>query len=313
MNVYLCELIFKTQSRSEYWFPFFVECINNDEAKKQMRSVIKGLEEQGYELIYKGTPQISNANTELLDEYIKKQMRGNLYSLRADMWSLKNLNIQLDLGFNEHLELLRHEGNEGKGLKALSRKRYPVGMYKKGEYFDEEFGDFLTVEIIETRKTAGGVVIAIDGVYPVHQWAQIPNESGIAYVFKECDISLERGSIELGILCEISEQTNLSEFAHRIFQGSEKFVICYSLTSSIKKEEDKELISQVVHALNLKFRPENSLPDKLLYINKYEGNSVSIKFNYKHSSSWYLEGSGKIGVLEELVGTFAWIPQKVHL
>lgn len=295
-----------------YLFPFYLSADNSDEANLQFLAFILGFTDQGYIIKSYRKPMI-DTNPEITEEYLDHILKGEVHTLELNKWKLQNQNVQLDLSLNEHIKLINIYRNQNGATiaKTISREKLLIKLLRKGEFYDPEI-NFHVINVLSPESLKNQFNLVVLGVIPDHQTSSLlpQNSKGIIYIFESSKIDFSGSSIGLGNIFEISSHEDIHAYAQTFLQKNKgSWAFCYSLTESI----DKDTVDQIVLALNMKFRPQNSIPEEGLYRSKYQYNMICISLSYHTCDKCWILKDDKLGQLQELRDTFLWIPQRANV
>jgi len=152
MKRFFIEIEFKAKAGNIYWIPLFLNAENKKkviETKESLQAAFKDI----YEIMRISEPTLyyKGLNSEFIDDYIKKRMKGRIETLNIDVWKIKNIDAGPNISFNERLQMIDLESvkqNKDKTIAhILSRHEFPVKVMRWNPDIDN-FNEFLLINVV---------------------------------------------------------------------------------------------------------------------------------------------------------------------
>jgi len=155
MEKYFLEIEFKTDLENIYWLPLFIEASNLNDANGMKERISIALSEHyTIQRISDTIKYKENENSDLINEYINKNLDGKIKKLNLEIWDFKNIEPMPELSFNENLELVDYDEmifkNNTDIANTIARHQFPVKVIQSNENISD-FDEFLLVNVVAPK------------------------------------------------------------------------------------------------------------------------------------------------------------------
>jgi hypothetical protein len=152
MDRYFVEFEFESPLNALYWFPLTFRARTPELAADVARAFRTGIERH-HRLRHMGGPERlgDTLRSPRLKEYITARSRGKAVAMEVNAHTLRTIEPDLDLSFDDNLELAAAEAGEllPSTIASLRRHKMRVRMLRENELGQQD--EFLVINIINPR------------------------------------------------------------------------------------------------------------------------------------------------------------------
>lgn len=148
MNNYFSEIEFK-YGNSQFWFPFFFDAENRELANRKLQTYITALKKH-YQITNNPniTPIFEKVNSNQLNEYVDKRLKGRVYILNTNIWEMRGMESIPELDLIENMDLLVQSGDCDSNSLAEMINQLKLPVKKLSPDFPETGNEFLLINVL---------------------------------------------------------------------------------------------------------------------------------------------------------------------